>query len=167
MLTWELRHYACGAVASAWGSVLRPRGVLILLPLQTWGTGQCAGLEGWTAGGLEASGAQQRPQRSQPFKTLAPSSKVRGERRSCFWSRKRALVSPWLTKDIAMQAAMQTLPNNNPVVLLSCDYIFWIFMCGNQNYYICAVADSNNIWCLFLTNQAVSVQISKAIASDI
>lgn len=36
-------------------SVLRPRGVLLLLLLQTGGTGQCAGLERWTAGGLEAS----------------------------------------------------------------------------------------------------------------
>lgn len=32
------RYYACGAVALAWGSVLRPRGVLLLLPPQTGGT---------------------------------------------------------------------------------------------------------------------------------
>lgn len=165
-LMWELRYNACGVVALAWGSVLRPRGVLLLLPLQTGGTGQCAGLGGWTAGGLEASGGQQRPQRSQPFKTLAPSSKVEGERGSCFWSRKRALVSPWLTKDVAMQPAKQTLPNNNPIVLLSCDYIFCVFM-RNRNYYIYAAAYSNNIWCLFLINQVVSVHISEAVASDI
>lgn len=45
-LMWELRYNACGVVALAWGSVLRPRGVLLFLPLQTGGTGQCAGLEG-------------------------------------------------------------------------------------------------------------------------
>lgn len=139
-LMWELWYYACGVVALAWGSVLRPRGVLLRLPPQTWGSGQCAELEGWTAGGLEASGGQQRPQRSQPFKTLAPSSKVWGERGSCFWRRKRALVSPWLTKDTAMQPAKQTLPNNNPIVLLSCDYIFCVPMHSNRNYYICAAA---------------------------
>jgi len=32
-LMWELRYYACGVVALAWGSVLRPRGVLLLFPL--------------------------------------------------------------------------------------------------------------------------------------
>ncbi|KAK5886377.1 hypothetical protein CesoFtcFv8_017415 [Champsocephalus esox] len=30
---WELRYYAFGVVALAWGSVLRPRGVLLLFPL--------------------------------------------------------------------------------------------------------------------------------------
>lgn len=45
-LMWELRYYACGVVALAWGSVLRPRGVLLFSPLETGGTGQCAGLEG-------------------------------------------------------------------------------------------------------------------------
>lgn len=140
LLMWELRYYACGVVALAWGSILRRRGVLVLLPPRTSGTGQCAGLERWTAGGLEASGGQQRPQRSQPFKTLAPSSKVWGERGSCFCRRKRALVSLRLTKDAAMQPAEQALPNNNLIVLMSCDYIFCTSMHGNRKYYICPAA---------------------------
>lgn len=45
LLMWELRYYACGVVALAWGSILRRRGVLVLLPPRTSGTGQCAGLE--------------------------------------------------------------------------------------------------------------------------
>lgn len=44
VLMWELQYWACGVVALAWGSVLRPRGVLLLWPLWTGDTGQCAGL---------------------------------------------------------------------------------------------------------------------------
>ena len=138
-------------------SCLRKLGVL-------W---QCAGLEGWTAGGLEARGGRQGPRRSQPFKTLAPGSKVRGERGSCFWSRKRALVSPWLTKDTAMQPAKQTLPNNNPIVLLSCDYILCVPICTATGIITFVLQHCNNIWCLFLINQAVSVHICNAVAADI
>lgn len=53
-LMWELRYYACGAVAFAWGSVLRPRGVLLLLPLRTggdWAVCWTGRMNSWRVGG--------------------------------------------------------------------------------------------------------------------
>ena len=54
--------------------------------------------------------------------------------------KKSSCFPPRLTKDTAVQSAKPTLPNNNPIPLLSCDYIFCVSMHGNRNYYICAAA---------------------------
>lgn len=128
------------------------------------GTGQWAGagrMNSWMVGG------QQRPQRSPPLKTLASSSKVWGERGSCFWSRKRALVSLRLTKDTAMQPAKQAL-SQTTTPSFSCHVItFSVFLCTAAGIITFVLQHSNNIWCLFLIYQAVSVHISDAVASDI
>lgn len=128
----------------SWGSLLKPRGAPLPLPLQTGGTGQCAGLEGWTAGGLEASGANRGHRGHSHSKPSAPSSKVWGETGSCSWSRKGALVCRFLTKDTCSQ------PNRPAQTLwFSCHVIAYaLFLCPtttNRNYYICTAAHHNNI----------------------
>lgn len=51
-LMWELRCCACGAAALAWGSALVPRGVLLLLPLQTGRVGEEEEEEGGKPGSV-------------------------------------------------------------------------------------------------------------------
>lgn len=138
----------------SWGSLLRLGGVLLPLPLQTGGTGQCAGLEGWTAGGLEASGGQERPQRSAPFKTLGSQLKGMGWNRITLLEQKRSSCLPETHKG-HMQPAEAT--SYNPVVLWSCDCICSVYLLSNnnRNYYICAAAHHNNISCLFLISKLV------------
>lgn len=141
----------------SWGSLLRLGGVLLPLPLQTGGTGQCAGLEGWTAGGLEASGGQERPQRSPPFKTLGSQLKGMGWNRITLLEQKRSSCSPETHKG-HMQPAEAT--SNNPVVLLSCDCICSVSTLSNnkRNYYICAAAHHNNT--VFVFNKQTPAWVS-------
>ncbi len=92
-------------------------------------------LEGWRPVG--ASRGHRGHSHSKPW---LPAQRYGVKEDHASGAEKELLFPPWLTKDTAMQPAKQTLPNNNPIVLLSCDYIFCVPMHGNRNYYICAAA---------------------------
>lgn len=123
-LMWEPHH--CG---SWWcshgfrGSMLRPRGVRVPWPLRARTTGQCAGLEGGTAGGLEAIRAWQGSWGSQPFKTLDPGSKVWGERGSCFFRRKKGSCVSVAHKGRSYAASRAGPPKPPP----SCSLVMHLF----------------------------------------
>lgn len=83
-------------------------------------------------------------------KPRAPSSKVWAETGSRSWSRKGALVCPFLTKDTCSSAEQTSF---SPAALLSRDRLFSLFMHNSRNYYICAAAHHSNIRCLFLISK--------------
>lgn len=143
-IMWEPQRYAGSVVALVLGVTSKARRGASPIASETGGTGQCAGLEGWTAGGLEASGGQERPQRSAPFKTLGSQLKGMGWNRITLLEQKRSSCLPETHKG-HMQPAEAT--SNNPAVLRSCDCICSVSTLSNnnRNYYICAAAHHNNI----------------------
>lgn len=112
---WELRYYACGAVALARGSILRPRGVLLLLPLAKLGVlgsvldWKDEQLEGWRPVG--AGRGHRGHSHSKPW---LPAQRYGVKEDHASGAEKGLLFPPWLTKDTAMQASQADSPKQQP-----------------------------------------------------
>lgn len=126
--------------------------------------GSAQGLEGWTAGGLEASGGPTEATEVRAIQNLGSQLKGVGWKRIMLLEERKSSCFSVAYKghSHAGRLSQTTTPS------FSCHVItFSEFLCTATGIITFVLQHGDNIWCLFLINQAVSVHISRAVASDI
>lgn len=165
-LMLELRYDARGVVALAWGvSSWAQRGAARPASANWgyWAVCWTGRMNSWRVGG------QWGPAKATEvtaIQNLGSQLKGTGWKRIMLLEQKKGSCFPVAHKGHSHAASQADSPKQQPHRSLVM-WLHFLLLCTATGIITFVLQHSNNIWCLFLINQAVSVHISVAVAGDI